>query len=43
MTLGPQSVQGSVLVVHGLSCSAAYGIFRDQGSNLHPLRWQAGS
>ena len=24
---------GAIVVVHGLSCSAAYGTFRDQGSN----------
>ena len=29
----------SVAVVHGLSCSAACGIFPDQGSNPCPLRW----
>ena len=34
---------GSVVVVHGLSCSAACGIFPDQGSNLCPLNWQADS
>ena len=28
---------GSVVVVHGLSCSAACGIFPDQGSNPCPL------
>ena len=28
---------GSVVVAHGPSCSAAYGIFPDQGSNLCPL------
>ena len=33
----------SVVVVHGLSCSAACGIFLDQGSNLCPLHWQADS
>ena len=27
----------------GFSCSRAYGIFPDQGSNLHPLHWQADS
>ena len=26
---------------HGLSCSAACGIFLDQGSNPCPLHWQA--
>ena len=34
--------EGSVVVAHGLSCSAAHGIFPDQGSNLCPLHWQAG-
>ena len=39
---GPQSA-GSVVVAHGLSCSAACGIFPDQGSNPCPLHWQADS
>ena len=34
---------GSVIVAHGLSCSAACGIFPDQGSNPCPLHWQADS
>ena len=34
---------GSVIVAHGPSCSAACGIFPDQGSNLCPLNWQADS
>ena len=34
---------GSVIVAHGPSCSAACGIFTDQGSNLCPLHWQADS
>ena len=34
---------GSVVVAHGLSCSAACGIFLDQGSNPCPLPWQADS
>ena len=34
---------GSVVVVHGLSCSAACGIFPDQGSNPCPLHWQVDS
>ena len=34
---------GSVAAAHGLSCSAACGIFLDQGSNPCPLHWQAGS
>ena len=32
---------GSVIVAHGPSCSAARGIFPDQGSNPCPLHWQA--
>ena len=34
---------GSVVVAHELSCSAACGIFRDQGLNPCPLHWQADS
>ena len=34
---------GSIVVVLGLSCSAACGIFLDQGLNLHLLHWQANS
>ena len=34
---------GSVVVAHGPSCSAAYGILPDQGSNPCPLHWQADS
>ena len=34
---------GSVVVAHGPSCSAACGIFPDQGSNLCALHWQADS
>ena len=34
---------GSVVVAHRPSCSAACGIFPDQGSNPCPLRWQADS
>ena len=34
---------GSVVVVHGLSCSAACGIFPDQGSDLFLLHWQVDS
>ena len=34
---------GSVVWAHGLSCSAACGIFPDQGSNPCPLHWQADS
>ena len=35
--------QASVVVVHGLSCSAACEIFPDQGSNPCPLHWQVDS
>ena len=34
---------GSVVVAHRPSCSAACGIFPDQGSNPFPLHWQADS
>ena len=34
---------GSVIVPHGPSCSAACGIFPDQGPNPCPLHWQADS
>ena len=34
---------GSVIMAHGPSCSAACGIFPDQGSNPCPLHWQADS
>ena len=34
---------GSAIVAHGLSCSAACGIFPDQGSNPCPPHWQADS
>ena len=33
----------AVIVAHGPSCSAACGIFPDQGSNPCPLPWQADS
>ena len=33
----------SAVVAHGFSCSAAYGIFLDQGSNLCFLHWQEDS
>ena len=36
-------VQASVVVVHGLSCSVACGMFLDQGSNPRPLHWQVDS
>ena len=35
--------QVSIVVAHRLGCSAAWGIFPDQGSNLCPLHWQADS
>ena len=34
---------GPVVVAHGPSCSAARGIFTDQGSNPWSLHWQADS
>ena len=34
---------GSVVVAHGPSCSAACGVFPDQGLNPCPLHWQADS
>ena len=34
---------GSVVVVHGLSCSVACGIFLEQGLNPCPLNWQVDS
>ena len=34
---------GSAVVAHGPSCSAACGIFPDQGLNPCPLHWQADS
>ena len=34
---------GSVIVAHRASCSAACGIFPDQGSNPCPLHWEADS
>ena len=34
---------GSVLAAYRLSCSAACGIFPDQGLNLCTLPWQVGS
>ena len=36
---GLWSFQASVIVVHGLSCSEACGIFPDQGWNPCPLHW----
>ena len=40
--LGLQSTC-SVLAVHRLSCSVAYGISSNQGSNPRPLHWQVDS
>ena len=39
---GPRALWllGSVAVTHGLSCSAACGIFLDQESNTRLLHWQ---
>ena len=34
---------GSVAVAYRLSCPMAGGVFLDQGLNLCPLHWQAGS
>ena len=34
---------GSIVMAHGLSCSAACGIFPDQESNSGPLQWQEDS
>ena len=39
----PVVEHGSVVVVHGLSCSTVCGIFPDQGLNLSLLCWQADS
>ena len=39
----PGSWRTGCVVVHRLSCSAACGIFLDQGSNLCLLHWQAES
>ena len=36
-------MRASVVVAHGLSCSMAYGIFPDQGSNPCPLHLQSDS
>ena len=34
-------IMSSVVVVHGLSCPSACGIFLEQGLNPYPLCWQA--
>ena len=36
-----RGVQAQVAVGHRLSCPVTSGIFRNQGSNLCPLHWQA--
>ena len=44
--VGEHRLQGawaSVVVMQGLSCSTACGVFLDQGSNLCPLHWQVDS
>ena len=45
MALEPKGFQsaGSVIVVHGLTCPLACGIFPDQGSTLYPVHMQADS
>ena len=35
------AVEEAVVLVHGLNCPMACGIFPDQGLNLCPLHWQA--
>ena len=37
------SRDASAVVAHGLSSSAAHGIFLNQESNLYPLHWQVDS
>ena len=39
---GPKNAV-SVVALHGLSCSVAYGVFLDQGLNSCPLHWPADS
>ena len=36
-------ITGLTVVVQKLSCSAASGLFTDQGPKLCPLQWQMGS
>ena len=38
---GPWSTRSSIVVVHRLGCSTAWGIFLDQGSHPFPLPWLA--
>ena len=40
---GVSGARALVVVAQGLSCSAARGIFPDQGLNLSPLHWQVDS
>ena len=43
-SLGSRALERrSVVTVHRLSCSAAGGIFPDQGSSPCPQQWQADS
>ena len=42
-TCGSQALEHRLIVVHGLSCFRACGIFLDQGSNLSVLHWQSDS
>ena len=39
----PSSRAGSVVLVHGLSCSSACGVLPDQGVNPCLLHWQVNS
>ena len=43
VVLRPYSMQASVIVAHGLSCSTARGIFPHQGSNPCFLHWELDS
>ena len=43
LLLWSAGVRASVVAAHGFSCSVAYVIFSDQGSNLCPLHWQVDS
>ena len=43
VTVWALGLMGSVVVVHGPSCTGAYGIFPDQGLNYCPLHWKADS
>ena len=37
----PGSRAPALIVIHGLNCASAYGIFLDQGSNPYGLHWHA--